>query len=53
MTPFAYHVVALRHGDASALDLQDQPYHMLQQLIDDVGFWVGQLKTPGTSLGGS
>ena len=37
-------VVALCHGDPAALDQQDWPLHVFQQLTDDVDFGVGQLK---------
>ena len=53
MTPFGYPVVALCHGDPVALELQGQPYHMLQQLINEVGFGVGQLKAQDLGLSGS
>ena len=40
-TPLRYPVVALCHGGPAALDLQDQPLHVLQQFIDEVRFWSG------------
>lgn len=43
--------VALCHGEPAALVLQDQPLHMLQQLISGVDVRVGQLKQ-SLGLGG-
>jgi len=42
--PLRYPVFALCHGGPSALDLQDWPFHTLQQIIDGVDIGVGQLK---------
>lgn len=40
-TLLRYPVVALCHGDPAALDLQDPPLHLPQQLIDGVDVGVG------------
>jgi len=39
---FGYPVVALCHGDLTALDLQDQPLHGLQQFTGGADVGVGQ-----------
>ena len=44
---------ALCHGDAAALDLQNQPFHPLQQIIDVVDVGVDQLKALDLGLEGS
>lgn len=38
---------------SAALALQDQPLHKIQQFIDRVNVWLGQLKALNLSLGGS
>ena len=43
-TPLGRPVVALYHGDPATLDLQDQPRHSLQHIINGVGVGVGQLR---------
>lgn len=43
--PLEYPVVALCHRDSEALGMQDEPLHMLQQIIDRVYGGVGQLIT--------
>jgi hypothetical protein len=54
-TPLGYPAVALCDGDPVALDLQNQPLLMLEQLMDEVDIGVGQLKTLDLDLdlGGS
>lgn len=41
MASLRYLLVALCHGDPAALDLQDPPLHLPQQLIDGVDVGVG------------
>jgi hypothetical protein len=38
------------HQDPAALDLQDQPFHALQQVIDGVNVGVGQFRALVLSL---
>jgi hypothetical protein len=52
-TPLGYPAVALSHGDPAALDLQDQPFHIPEQLIGGVGVMEGQLKVLDLGLGSS
>ena len=35
------------------INLQDQPFHMLQQLIDRVDVGMGQIKVQGLGLAGN
>ena len=49
-THLGYSLVALGHA---ALDLQDWPFYVLQQLTDGVDVGLGQLKALDLSLGGS
>lgn len=44
--------ISLIHGDPAALVLQNQPIHILQQLIDDIDVGVDQLKAQDLGLGG-
>ena len=48
-----YPVAVLCRGDPAALNLQDWPYHTLQQFIDGVDVGVGQLKALDLGLDGS
>ena len=43
-TPHGYPIVALCHGDPTAFVLQNQCLHKLQQFIDKLDVWMGQLK---------
>ena len=43
--------MAPSHGDPPALDLQDLPLHVLQQIIDEVDVGLGQLLTLFLGLG--
>ena len=40
------------HGDPAALDMQDQPFYVLQQFIDGVDVEIDQLKVLDVGLGG-
>jgi hypothetical protein len=46
-----YPVAVLCRGDPAALNLQDWPYHTLQQFIAGVDVEVGQLKALDLGLG--
>ena len=50
-TPLRCPVFALGHRDPTALSLQDQPLHELQEFIDGVLVEVGQLKALDLGLG--
>jgi len=52
-TPRRYPVVALCYGDPAALDLQDQPLRVLQQLTDEVDVRVDPLRALNLGLDGS
>ena len=52
-TPFRYPVVTLCYGDTAALDLQNQTFYVLQEIIDGVDVVVRQFKALDLGLGGS
>lgn len=52
-TLVGYPLVAMCHGDTDGLVLQSQPFHILQQLIDGIDVWVGQLKVLDMGFSGS
>ena len=51
-TPPGYPVAALCHGDPTALDQQEWPFHMPQQFAEGINIGVGPLKDSNLSLGG-
>lgn len=51
--PLGCHIFTLCHGDPAALHLQDQLFHLLQQVIDEVDVRVGQLNILNLDTGGS
>ena len=63
ISPFPSHLLILSSsqillccvcpGDPTALDLQDQPFHVLQQFTVEVDVEVGHLKAQNLDLGGS
>ena len=50
-TPFRYSVVVLYFRDLAALVFQSWPLQILQQFVDVVYVWVGQLRALDLDLG--
>jgi hypothetical protein len=50
-TPCWYNIVALCHGDPAAFGMEDQSFHMFQQIIYGVDLVVNKFKALNWDLG--